>query len=384
MLPTMTRRYQEGSLDKAPRKTGPDVWVYRWYDADGIRHKKVVGSTSRLRTLTDAKREVESFKAQLNAQEKTIRRLTVTDAWGHFQEHELHTERSPTTINSYLDYFKSQILPTWKDVPLDDVKSVAVEKWLRSLPHAPGTKAKIRNHMSALFNHCIRHELYSKLNPISSVRQSATRQRDPDILTLDEMRLTLANIEPQAIRVMVTVAAASALRRSEIRGLKWKDLDLGKMWFKLERGLVGKDETKLKTKASRKGVPMLPELSELLKIWHIETPYPRDEDWVFASPYTDGNRPYWPESAMQDHIRPAAKKAGIIKHITWHVFRHSFATLMGKEDVKTVQELLRHATSKITLDVYQQADETNKRAALGRQKAVTDRTYPMNMRLRTS
>jgi hypothetical protein len=67
--------------------------------------------------------------------------------------------RSPTTVDSYLDYFQAQILPAWKDVALDDIKAVGVEKWLRSLEDlAPGSKAKIRNHMSALFSHCIRHE----------------------------------------------------------------------------------------------------------------------------------------------------------------------------------------------------------------------------------
>ncbi|QNI33431.1 tyrosine-type recombinase/integrase [Alloacidobacterium dinghuense] len=46
-------------------------------------------------------------------------------------------------------------------------------------------------------------------------------------------------------------------------------------------------------------------------------------------------------------------------------FRHSFGTLLNAngEDVKTVQELLRHANSRITLDVYTQALSTNKRAA---------------------
>jgi integrase len=207
------------------------------------------------------------------------------------------------------------------------------------------------------------------------VRQSATRQRDPDILTLDEMRAILDNIGPQAIRVMVATDTLSALRRSEPRGLKWCDLDFEQLWFKLKRGLVGKHETKLKTKASRKPVPMVPELATLLQAWREQTPYPRDEDWVFASPYTDGKSPYWPDSAMTDHIRPAAKKAEITKHITWHVFRHSLATIMGKgkESVKTVQELLRHATSKVTLDIYQQGDETDKRAALGRFAGILEK-----------
>lgn len=56
-------------------------------------------------------------------------------------------------------------------------------------------------------------------------------------------------------------------------------------------------------------------------------------------------------------MRPAAQRAGITKHLTWHVFRHSFATQLkaNGEDVKVVQESLRHASSKITLDVYTQA-----------------------------
>lgn len=53
------------------------------------------------------------------------------------------------------------------------------------------------------------------------------------------------------------------------------------------------------------------------------------------------------------------------KNIGWHTFRHSFGTLLkaNGEDVKTVQELLRHANSRITLDVYTQAVNSTKRAA---------------------
>ena len=63
--------------------------------------------------------------------------------------------------------------------------------------------------------------------------------------------------------------------------------------------------------------------------------------------------------------KPVARKAGITKNIGWHTFRHSFGTLLkaNGEDIKTVQELLRHANSRITLDVYTQAVTSNKRAA---------------------
>jgi site-specific recombinase XerD len=68
---------------------------------------------------------------------------------------------------------------------------------------------------------------------------------------------------------------------------------------------------------------------------------------------------------MKRHIQPVAKANGIHKNIGWHTFRHSFGTVLkaNGEDVKTVQELLRHANSRITLDVYRQAVNSNKRAA---------------------
>jgi integrase len=68
---------------------------------------------------------------------------------------------------------------------------------------------------------------------------------------------------------------------------------------------------------------------------------------------------------MTDHIRPDAIRAGVKKHIGWHTFRHSLATLLGqnREDVKVVQELLRHATTRITMEVYQQPEQDAKRAA---------------------
>ena len=98
---------------------------------------------------------------------------------------------------------------------------------------------------------------------------------------------------------------------------------------------------------------MSPELAELLEDWRTQTPYPLDQDWVFASPFTQGQRPYWPESVLKDHVRPAAKKAGITKHVGWHTFRHSVGSHLGQagENVKVVQELLRHASSRITQDV---------------------------------
>ncbi len=71
---------------------------------------------------------------------------------------------------------------------------------------------------------------------------------------------------------------------------------------------------------------------------------------------------------MRNYIVPAAQRAGITKHINWHVFRHTFSTLLAEndEDVKTVQSLMRHANSKITTNIYTHAISSKKRRAQSR------------------
>ena len=96
--------------------------------------------------------------------------------------------------------------------------------------------------------------------------------------------------------------------------------------------------------------------------WRRMSPYPRPEDWVFASPHSDGRLPYRPGAFFRAHILPAAKILGI-EGIGWHTFRRTYATLLkaNGDDVKTVQELLRHANSLVTMNLYAHAITQNKR-----------------------
>ena len=68
---------------------------------------------------------------------------------------------------------------------------------------------------------------------------------------------------------------------------------------------------------------------------------------------------------LQKIIRPAAVRAGIRKRIGWHTFRHTYSTLLigNGENVKVVQELMRHASTRFTIEVYTQARIEAKRQA---------------------
>jgi integrase len=312
--------------------------------------------------------------------------MTVSDLADHFREHELNDEssRSWSTRVTYQIYLEKWIQPRWGTQYLTDVRTMPVEDWLRSLkvqvrrtkdaaketkPMADGTKAKIRNLMSVLFNHAIRWEfLEPSTNPIKLVRQSAKRQRTPEVLTVEEISALLKKLPQPCYRTMVFLAAATGLRKSEFRGLKWRDVDFANRCILVTRGLVRRSLGSLKTETSQKPIPMSEQLADVLLDWWRTSPYPSADDWVFASPVNNGKWPLWPDTAMSDHVRPAAASAGITKGVGWHTFRRSFATVLKSngEDVKTVQELMRHANSRVTLDVYAQGISDVKRLAQSR------------------
>jgi len=138
------------------------------------------------------------------------------------------------------------------------------------------------------------------------------------------------------------------LRVSELLAIKWEDSHFDSAEIRLNRGIVSQHGGPVKTETSQKPIALHSELASVLLDWRGRCPYNQSTDYVFASVEMKGTQPLWPSSAMSKHIRPAAQRAGIQKHVRWHVFRHSFATLLkgNGEDVKTVQESLRHADSK--------------------------------------
>ena len=164
---------------------------------------------------------------------------------------------------------------------------------------------------------------------------------------------------------VVFLSAGTGLRISEALALKWSDVDFRSGVINLKCAVVHQQSGEMKTEASQKPVPMAGELAAALQEWRTQTSYRQDGDWVFASPKMHGRQPYWPETLLRYYVPPAARRLNIAKRIGWHSFRRTFATLLkgSGEDVKTVQELMRHANSRLTLDVYAQALTPAKRAA---------------------
>jgi integrase len=360
-------------VQREKRKSGPDVWVYRWYEvgSDGASkyRKAIVGTVLTLPTEVAALKAAHALRIDANQQTPQTESgpSTIAELVAHYRLKELagdsNGRKAFSTRDGYECYLDNWILPRWQNHKLNQVKPVAVEAWLDSIKRARGTRAKIRNIMSAVFNHAMRYE-WLDANPIKLVRQSAKRERTPDVLDLAELQLLLSNLDVRE-RTLVLLDAATGLRVSELLALRWEDVNFKTLELSVTRSIWHQVVGNCKTEASAKPVPLDNYMAEDLLQWRRMSPYPMPHDWVFASPTMKGKQPYWPDNLIKRYIRPVAQKAGIQKRVGWHTFRHSFGTLLkaNGEDIKTVQELLRHANSRITLEVYTQAVTSNKRAA---------------------
>ncbi len=308
---------QNGSLIKTRRRSGQSVWEFRWRDrtnGKAVYRRIVVGTIEQFTTEAGARKIVEGIIIEINSDDPRLRPsvLTMSQLIEHYRMRELspdNTWKSYATKVGYENYLKRWIAPKWGPYPIARIKPIEVELWLRQLPLAYGSCAKIRNIMSALFNHACRYGLYTQ-NPIRLVRQSTKRRRAPHILHVDEINRLLNNVASLP-RLLIFLAVTTGLRQSELFGLRWSDLDFENAEINIVRSVVHGVVSRCKTEFSAKPIPMGPHLAEMLKEWRKVTPYRSPDDWVFASKRAKGKRPIWGQSIMRKQIHPAIEKLGI-------------------------------------------------------------------------
>jgi len=216
--------------------------------------------------------------------------------------------------------------------------------------------------MHLLYEHAIRYE-FAERNPISKVRQGGKRLGTPTRLDVKQLRALLEALRARE-RLMVLLDFGTGLRRGELSGVKWQDIDFEEKVLTPMRSIVKQHIGDVKTEASKKQIPLDDDLVAELLAWRKETPYAGDSDYVFASLKMKGKQPYWMSKIMQLYIKPVAAHLGIpLKG--WHTLRHSYTTLLRQNgnNPKVVQDLLRHASYGITMNVYDSAVSDEKREA---------------------
>jgi integrase len=381
-------RYQQGSIRRLARKGGPDVWVFRWRDihADGSKkeNNRVIGTVLEFRTKAAAERAAEALRININSTtpRASIQGMTFGKLAEHYIARELDVDqqqaRAPkahSTIEGNRRNLKRHILPRWATTPIQEMEPILIEDWLAALARGAiklqnGTLKKLRGVMSIVFRHGMRHGFLPRdehANPMRYVRQSESSEMEHTILTQDEVMAIHSHLQEPA-RTMVMLDAATGLRASELLALRWSDIDFEVGVVHVQRAIVYGVVGNTKNQGSRSRLPLAQAVLDFLNEWRRETPYASPEDWVFASPRMKGKKPYRGNTLVANHLRVAAKAAGVKGAVGFHTFRRSISTWLidNDENVKVTQELMRHSSSKTTLDLYAKAATPSKRIAHGR------------------
>ena len=388
-------RYQRGNLNLEPRKRGPAVWVYRWWERDTngkpVRKKVQIGDADAYSTESAAQAAADALRLTINNLDTALQRcqkLTVAALWEHYCREEL-PRNELSTQDSYSAYAKNWILPRWGDYPLKTVKTVEVERWLHATSLAEGSKAKIKCVMSALFSHGVRWELCS-YNPISSgvavgsggkrgpsigVRVSGKRRNSPLVLNPEQVKSGLNKLKFRE-QLLVFLDGALGTRRGELGALRWMDCDFESFSFRIQNSFYwrrGGHLKSTKTEASARLLPMHQTLRSALLEWKSQSHYTRPEDFVFPSLRYAGRKPLDLAAILKRHIQPAFAKLGIVG-VGWHTFRHTVGTMLAEmgEHQLTIRDYLRHSNLHVT-NKYLQATSKSKRLA---QEKLVDAILP--------
>jgi integrase len=384
----MAQRHQRGWLKKERRKDG-ETWMLffrttRESDGKRVEQKIAVGTVHDFPTKASVWAEVERQQIQINKPDFR-KRVTLADLAEHYQQNELGERRSAivdpkayTTIAGYQRVLRNRLLPRWGKRFALSIQPLEVEEWLSAVKEEQElenpTLDKMRRVMSLVYKHGQRYGLIPRrdeCNPLRFVRCKTISGYEAVILSPEQAFAVLVDL-PEPERTLTLLAASTGLRISECLGLQWQEVNFDNSLIHVRRTWTCARIGAPKSKASQAPVPMHPLLAEFMQTWRNQTPYPQLENWVFPSLKLNGRKPRAANMLVEDYLRPAAVKAGVIAasdpcRFGFHNLRHSLASFLvrSKTDPKTVQALLRHSDVKTTLQLYAHSVSADRMTAQG-------------------
>lgn len=365
--------YQSARLVKVKDK--PNSWrgVLSFKDASGKWRQK----SKRLSATTEsaAKRQLTAWRATMEAEaSETVFPSASIDLSdyidGYIDRLEAMESVSPTTISSYRNVAR-RVRRTLGPKRIDRLTRADAEKWEASLldEFASVTVIKCHRLVKMVLDQAVAEEVI-RTNPLNGVKPPKKVAAHQGINALDakERSRVVSILDPMVPSPMATAALISlftGLRRGEVCGLKWSDIDLnrGIMWVRrsIGEGDGGNTYIKEPKTGESRDVAIPGRLAEVLK--RRKAFQNSGCEWVvgdatFMKPHTLTRE--WGAIVKNYNIRGVEGRL-----CTFHDLRHTWATaaVAGGIDIKTVSSNLGHANAAMTLNIYASADPDAKRRA---------------------
>lgn len=288
----------------------------------------------------------------------------------------------PSTYKTYLGFIENHIKPSLGDTNLRKLTTLQIQQFYQQLLSngrvervesnnqvkglRPKTVRNLNQMLSAALDCAVEQKLiYS--NPAKSCVLPKVEKQEMKTIPLDKLGQFFNEAKRSGVYELYYIELATGLRRGELLGLKWDDVDWKTGVIYVRRQIIRQDgkviAAPLKTKNSYRCVAIGSDAIAILKEKQIkENGF---SEYIFSSP-TGG--PISPDSVLH-MLQRVLKRAGLEK-IRFHDLRHTFATmaLQNGVDVKTLSGMLGHYSAGFTLDTYAHvttAMQTNAAKAVG-------------------
>jgi integrase len=271
----------------------------------------------------------------------------------------------PTTAATYQRYIQQDIVPSrLGEMRLTDIRRSHVNAWVAELSKAGRGAVTVRRALATLrmiFTQAVRDEVIPA-NPALMVDKPTVAETGERHWEPEHVGAFLERCGRHRLGPLFELAVYTGLRRGEITGLHWSDVDLVARTVVVRHNRVSVDgrvqEVSTKTRSGRRTVPLSDAGVAALLAWQLRQADEQEaaqEAWhtqghVFTM---EDGRPLDPAyvTRLFQVIRTQDEP---LPELTFHGLRHSAASLMlaGGADISTVSKLLGHASISITADVY--------------------------------
>lgn len=344
-----------------------------WTDPEGKKQQHKKGGFA---TRSDAQRYLHQYKTELHTGKRLGTSKLRLDEYLRKEwlpQREVYLKRG--TFNSYSRIVNTHIIPHLGRNRLEELTPRKVERFFsqlqkdgakgQSLAPGSGLSGKTVSNIAGVLNRAMRDAVRWGLigtNPIADARKPKKQSPEMKAWKPEEMGAFINASKTDRLSGVWHVLATTGLRRGEILGLRWDDIDFNKNTLTVRRtrvkiGATVHEETP-KSKASQRTISLDPQTIAALKAQKARQAQEKlamGGEWADKYGYIVTNE----DGTLIDPHRFSQRFGALIKRnnlpkIRLHDVRHSYVVAARKAgvDVKTISQRIGHADVNVTLTVY--------------------------------
>jgi integrase len=351
------RRYQKGRVFLRGKRN--PVWVRRWREdvvqPDGtvrrVERSEVLATRRELPTKHLAERVLEEKMGRVNSPGYRPVRMATVEEFCERWKKEVLSQYKPSTIRAAISHLRNHILPQLGKLRMDEIGNERQQVFVTALSQKASRKT-VLNVTSTLSTMFRRAKLWGyvceKVTVGELVLPEGEVTREPRFFSPDQVR-SIINTAGEPFRAMFATVAMTGIRAGELLGLKVEDVDFTQRLIFIRRSVNRGHVQTVKSKASKKPLPMPNALAEILES-HLKTCRQNPDQWLFAN---QRNRPFSADKVVMFKLWPILD-ALKIPRCGLHAFRHFHSSMLLElgASPQVAQAQLRHSDARITLDVY--------------------------------